>query len=71
MYHSYSIYKALYHLLSIIFFIIMLVINITEYMRAEYYNPTYKVMLAILLIFSIIITVITGISLSKHKIKYD
>ena len=67
---AWPIPNAFRHFTSILFFIIMLIVNIYAYVSNNYINDTHKVMVGIILIISIVLCAITGRSLKERKIQY-
>lgn len=67
---AWPIPHAFKHFVSILFFIIMLIVNTYTYICNDYINNTYKIIVGIILIISIILCTITGKSLKERKIQY-
>ena len=67
---TWPIPHAFKHFVSILFFIIMLIVNIYTYAYNDYINNTHKAMTGIILIISIVLCIITGKSLKERKIQY-
>lgn len=58
--------KAIYHLLSVALFLIMLIICIISFISNES-RTTFKVMIFLIWCVSVVSSIITGISLKKSK----
>ena len=67
---AWPIPHAFRHLGCVLFFIIMIILNIFTYISNDYVPDTQKVLIGLLLIISIILCISTGISLRKIKITY-
>jgi len=67
---AWPIPHAFSHFGSVLFFIIMIVVNVFTYITNDYVPDTQKVLIGFLLIISIILCISTGISLRKRKITY-
>jgi len=67
---AWPIPHAFRHFGSVLFFIIMIILNIFTYISNDYVHDTQKVLIGLLLIISIILCISTGISLRKRKITY-
>ena len=67
---AWPIPHAFSHFGSVLFFIIMIIVNVFTYITNDYVPDTQKVLLGLLLIISIVLCISTGISLRKRKIKY-
>lgn len=67
---AWPIPHAFSHFGSVLFFIIMIIVNVFTYITNDYVPDTQKVLLGLLLIISIILCISTGISLRKRKITY-
>ena len=67
---AWPIPHALQHFLSILFCIIMMIVNVFTYIINDYVHDTKKVLMGLLLIISIVLCISTGISLRKRKITY-
>ena len=67
---AWPIPHALQHFLSILFCIIMMIVNVFTYITNDYVHDTQKVLMGLLLIISIVLCISTGISLRKRKITY-
>lgn len=58
--------KAIYHLLSVALFLIMLITCIISFTSNESHT-TFKVMIFFILCVSVVVSIVTGISLKKSK----
>ena len=67
---AWPIPHAFSHFGSVLFFIIMIIVNVFTYITNDYVPDTQKVLLGLLLIISIVLCISTGISLRKRKITY-
>lgn len=66
---TYAIDKAFRHLLSVFVFILMMLLNIFEYFNTSD-NMTYRIMLGVIFLISLLSCYITGKALKKSKISY-
>ena len=67
---AWPIPHAFSHFGSVLFFIIMIIVNVFTYITNDYVPDTQKVLLGLLLIISIVLCISTGISLRKRNITY-